>query len=65
VYVVAEGVKRADQLEHLAALGCHEYQGYLLAKPLPAGQFSDLFFFVSFVSFVVQDFLCFPPRPPR
>ncbi len=33
--VLAEGVENAGQLEQLAALGCHQYQGYLRSKPLP------------------------------
>ena len=33
--VTAEGVASERQLEYLVARGCHELQGYLLAKPLP------------------------------
>jgi EAL domain-containing protein (putative c-di-GMP-specific phosphodiesterase class I) len=36
--VVAEGVETAQQREFLAGLGCDQMQGYLLSKPLPAGQ---------------------------
>jgi EAL domain-containing protein (putative c-di-GMP-specific phosphodiesterase class I) len=32
--VVAEGVEKQAQLAVLNALGCHEFQGYLFAKPL-------------------------------
>jgi diguanylate cyclase (GGDEF)-like protein len=32
--VAAEGVETVDQREHLAALGCHELQGFLLSAPL-------------------------------
>ena len=34
--VVAEGVETAAQLDFVRRAGCHEVQGYLLAKPLPA-----------------------------
>lgn len=37
--VVAEGVETQEQLEHLAALGCDEMQGYLISKPVPAEEF--------------------------
>jgi len=34
--VVAEGVEREDQLEHLRELGCRYAQGYLLGRPVPS-----------------------------
>ncbi len=36
--VVAEGVETAAQRDWLLARGCQLFQGYLLAKPVPAGQ---------------------------
>lgn len=34
---LAEGVESASQLAHLRTLGCRRGQGYLFAKPMPAG----------------------------
>ncbi|MFC0205873.1 putative bifunctional diguanylate cyclase/phosphodiesterase [Novosphingobium soli] len=34
--LTAEGVERVDQYEFLKKVGCHEVQGYLLSRPLPA-----------------------------
>ncbi|MBF0297065.1 MAG: EAL domain-containing protein [Magnetococcales bacterium] len=38
--VVAEGVENAEQLEFLREHGCHQVQGYFLAKPLPGDAFA-------------------------
>ena len=35
--VVAEGVETENQRDHLEALGCDEFQGYLFAKPMGPG----------------------------
>lgn len=40
--VLAEGVERLEQLEHLRKQGCHFYQGYLYGKPLPPEKFHQL-----------------------
>jgi len=40
--VVAEGVEDFNQLLHLQDQHCNEVQGYLLSKPLPAEQITEL-----------------------
>lgn len=39
--VVAEGIETEEQRQHLLALGCHEGQGWLFARPMPADQLED------------------------
>jgi len=39
--VVAEGIETEEQRQHLLALGCHEGQGWLFARPMPAEQLED------------------------
>jgi EAL domain-containing protein (putative c-di-GMP-specific phosphodiesterase class I) len=41
--VTAEGIERPGQLEWLRARGCHEAQGFLLARPLSAADFEQRF----------------------
>ncbi|MDE2341776.1 MAG: EAL domain-containing protein [Betaproteobacteria bacterium] len=36
--IVAEGVETHEQREFLTRLGCHMLQGYLLGRPVPAGE---------------------------
>jgi EAL domain-containing protein (putative c-di-GMP-specific phosphodiesterase class I) len=43
VVVTAEGVERPGQLDWLRKRGCHEAQGFLLSKPLPAREFERRF----------------------
>ena len=40
--VVAEGVETKDQLMALRRYGCHEVQGYLFGRPLPADELGKL-----------------------
>lgn len=39
--VTAEGVETTDQRLHLGALGCHEFQGFLMSKPISARGLND------------------------
>ena len=38
--VIAEGIESPEQMARLCALGCDEFQGYLLARPMPAEAFA-------------------------
>lgn len=40
--VIAEGVETQEQLSLLRSEGCHEYQGYLFARPAAADAISEL-----------------------
>jgi predicted signal transduction protein with EAL and GGDEF domain len=40
--VTAEGVETQEQMHHLAALGCHEMQGFLLSRPISEEQLTEL-----------------------
>jgi EAL domain-containing protein (putative c-di-GMP-specific phosphodiesterase class I) len=39
--VIAEGVELETQRCFLAIHGCHKYQGYLFARPLPLDEFEE------------------------
>ena len=40
--VVAEGVETPDQLDFLREVGCDEYQGFLVSRPLAPKDFEEL-----------------------
>ena len=40
--VIAEGVENSEQLNFLTDIGCHEVQGYLLGRPVPANEFEQI-----------------------
>jgi EAL domain-containing protein (putative c-di-GMP-specific phosphodiesterase class I) len=40
--IIAEGVETQEQLEFLAQLGCHLYQGYLFSEPLTLAGFEEM-----------------------
>ncbi len=40
--VCAEGVETEEQSRFLQAVGCHQLQGYVFSKPLPAADFEAL-----------------------
>ena len=42
--VLAEGVENDRHLETLCAQGCHEFQGYLFSRPIPADKLQHLLF---------------------
>lgn len=39
--VIAEGVETSEQLEHLRTVRCHDVQGFLFSRPLPASAVPD------------------------
>jgi EAL domain-containing protein (putative c-di-GMP-specific phosphodiesterase class I) len=41
--VTAEGIERPEQLEWLKQRGCHEGQGFLLARPMSPWEFTRLY----------------------
>lgn len=41
LHVVAEGVEDEQQLQLLRTMGCHEIQGYLISRPVPAKEFQQ------------------------
>ncbi len=40
--IIAEGVEKQEQLDFLAQLDCHFYQGFLFSEPLPLERFEAL-----------------------
>jgi EAL domain-containing protein (putative c-di-GMP-specific phosphodiesterase class I) len=42
VLAIAEGIESSGQLDSMRGLGCDLAQGYLFARPLPAGQIRNV-----------------------
>lgn len=42
--VITEGVETVEQVEFLSEMGCHIFQGYYFAKPMPVEQFEKKYF---------------------
>jgi EAL domain-containing protein (putative c-di-GMP-specific phosphodiesterase class I) len=42
LHTVAEGIEHAEQVAHLATLGCQDGQGHHFARPLPAAAMTEL-----------------------
>ena len=42
LHVIAEGVETEAHRRLLAEVGCHSYQGYLLSRPVPIGDFESV-----------------------
>lgn len=40
--VIAEGIESETQLEYLIKSGCHDGQGFLLGRPIPADEFAQI-----------------------
>ena len=41
--VMAEGIESLQQVEMAGEIGCHYFQGYYFAKPLPADDLVQMF----------------------
>jgi len=54
--VVAEGVETEEQLRFLQDLRCDEIQGYLISKPVPSEQASNLLAQSSSVQQMIKDY---------
>ncbi len=48
--LIAEGIEQGKQLSYLKQQDCHEGQGYLFSKPIPAEQVQLLLSNYQFVS---------------
>jgi EAL domain-containing protein (putative c-di-GMP-specific phosphodiesterase class I) len=42
--VIAKGVEFETQVDCLKKMGCNEFQGYLLGRPMPIDDYASLFF---------------------
>ena len=39
--VITEGVETEKQVKMLAEMGCHQFQGFYFARPIPADEFEN------------------------
>ena len=41
--VITEGIETKDQFDRMIRLGCHSFQGFYFARPMPVESFEELF----------------------
>lgn len=51
LYILAEGIETAEQLDFFRSLGCIEFQGYFFGRPMPLVEFNRTFVYQSPISY--------------